>query len=222
MVHLDQGTAIHRRQVLPDDLHRQAMEWGDFTCVFWRTNPLGSKVRDAKFYPNAGTADMAARMFADEFATVETGLCAVLRGQVKTVDHHIDLADTAPWMDGWAGVIETYKQGAADGQATSRYTVYASYDTGDGHRRYLSYIVAIDAFHAELTVAQVMVTDYPGAVFLTAGVVEGWKGDEQVDAVWATPDGTRERQQPATPTPASQPWYRRVVDGLRAKARRQR
>jgi hypothetical protein len=184
----------------PEELRRLAAESDDFTAVFTRVNPAGRIVRDAKFYRDAGTVDIAAGLFADDFAEVQTGLCAMLRGQVKTVDDFEEAS--TPYDDQWATTtLADYRRRVDGGESTGQFTLYGSWDTGDGPRRYLKRINAVNAEHAEL----LTVVDKSIGVFLVAGVVAGWVPDEQVDAVWATPDG----QVPVVSAP--QPWWRRLV-----------
>lgn len=176
---------------------RMAAEMGDFTMIYWRRNPGGLIVRDAKFIEDAVSYDIAVSLFADVVAGVEVGLCAVLRGRVSTVDD-IERADE-PHMDRAAYVHLEGLNEAAGVQKTRQYTVYGSWDTGDGHRRHMDVIEATDPLHAEL-IARSVKAD---GTFLVAGVVEGCVPTEDTDEEWATVNG-----QPPAPAAPRRTWWK--------------
>jgi hypothetical protein len=186
----------------PEELRRLSEESDDWTMIFTRVNPSGLVVRDAKFYPDAGSLDVALGLFTSEYAGFDVGLCAVLRGQVKTVDD-FEEADQPDPRGQWA--VTTLREYRSNPGSHSPFTVYGSWDTGDGPMRHVRHVWAINAEHAELHARE----DCTIGTFLVAGVVEGRVPDEQADAVWATFDGTR----PAAPDHRS--WWRKLLDKYR-------
>lgn len=180
------------------DLGRMADEFGTFTMIYHRTNPAGQIVRDAKFITDAGSYDIAVILFQGQLAGAQVGLCAVLRGQVATVDD-FELA-TGPVMDDQT----RDRLASMDDGLGHWFTVFGSWDTGDGPRRYSKHVQAISPEHAELLVR----SDKTVGTFLVAGVVEGWAQVEDSDATWATVDD----RQPAAQDRRS--WLRRKLDRL--------
>jgi hypothetical protein len=169
----------------PEEMARKASEYDDFTIVYVRRNRSGRWVRDAKFYPDAGTADVAARLFADDMAGADVRPCATLRGQVRTVDDFEYADDPDVFTNPYAAMLDDYQTSSEDRWP---FTVYACWDTGDGPRRYSKQVQAVDARHAELLAR----LDKTAGEFLAAAVVEGHVPVEDADAVWATLDGEPE------------------------------
>lgn len=183
----------------PAYFERMAAENDDFTYIFWRVNPAGHIVRDAKIIEDAGNYDVAKLLFADAVDGTQIGLCAVLRGQVKTVDD-FELANEPEMNDQWESLLDRlhfnrYMPG------TRSYTVFGSWDTGDGYRRHSRHVEgAVSAVHAELIVRHGKTL----GTFLVAGVVEGCVPNaDPPEEKWATLDGTQ-------PVPAApkRPWWR--------------
>ena len=183
----------------PEQLRRLSAEMDDFTFLFTRVNPAGRVVRDARFYRDAGSLDVALCLFAADYSGYAVGLCAVLRGQVRTIDS-FELADEPRLGDPWA--VPTLARYEADSTPRSRFTVFASWDTGDGPRRYSVCAEAVNAEHAELAAR----SDKTIGTFLVAGVVAGWVPVEDTDAVWATVNGEQPVQAPEV-----RPWWARLV-----------
>lgn len=180
-----------------DETLREASEYGDFTVVYARRNLSGRWVRDAKFMTGAGSVENAATMFAFEMGDAEVRPCAILRGQVKTVDD-FEYADTPDvFSNPYASRLVHFD---ADRTAvTRRYTVLGCWDTGDGPRRYSKRVFARDAEHAELMVRR----DLSDGEFLVAAVVKGHAHVADVDAVWATFDG----EEPTALVEARRNWF---------------
>lgn len=181
-------------------MERLAEEFDSFSFLYWRRNSRGVIVRDAKFIDDAGNYEIAVGLFADYVgglrADVEIGLCAVLRGRVDTVDD-IDRADQ-PVMDYAAHErLEILNSQANLGNADT-FSVYGSWDTGDGHKRYMKVVQAQDPLHAELIVR----ADKTEGEFLVAAVVEGCVPTEDTEE-WATVNG----QQTALAAP-KRPWWK--------------
>lgn len=166
-----------------DSLLREASEYGDFTVVYVRRNTSGRWVRDAKFMVGAGSVENAAALFAVDVLGAEVRPCAILRGQVKTVDD-FEYADTPDvFTNPYAGRLAHFD---ADHTAvTRRYAVFGCWDTGDGPKRYSKRVYAKDPEHAELMVRQKL----SDGEFLVAAVVEEHAQVADVDSVWATLDG---------------------------------
>jgi hypothetical protein len=163
-----------------DEFARMADQMDDRTYLYARKNGAGIWVRDAKFITDCFDLELANAVFAGHVDGAQVLLCAVLRGQVATVDD-FELAEPG---NGY------YNPRAP----RRRYTVFGCWDTGDGHRRYSKQVEATSPVHAEVIVNR----DKTVGEFLVAGVVEGWVPVEDRDAVWATVDG-----QPAESSPVA-------------------
>jgi len=168
-----------------DEMARMAAETADHTFVYVRLNGAGRWVRDAKFITDCADFHVANWLFAGHVDGARVRLCAVLRGQVCTVDN-FEFADSPDvFTDPYAGRLERLNRTLTVRQW---FSVLGCWDTGDGPRRYGKVVHAADAEHAELQ-ARVELTE---GEFLVAGVVEGRVQVEDVDAVWATVDGQTE------------------------------
>lgn len=188
--------------VSPEAMERMAAEMGTYTMLYWRRNPAGWLVRDAWICDDAGSYDTAVTLFSGRAVGVEVGLCAVLRGRVQTVDD-FERADE-PDMD---DMIDTFNRYAMMVRTSSpeqlrTYTVYGSWDTGDGHKRWAQKVeAALSPLHAELVARE----NKTLGEFLVAGVVRGCVPTEDTGEAWATLDGCQPA--PAAAQPAK-PWWR--------------
>jgi hypothetical protein len=192
-----------------DDAARFAGEYDDHTYLYLRKNQLGW-VRDAKFIPNCFDLDTANVLFAGHVEGAEVRLCAVLRGQVATVDE-FEFADQ-PDVEAEPYASRLVSLDRRDGHRW--FTVYGCWDTGDGPRRYSKRVEAVDAEHAELLVRR----DKTAGEFLIAAVVEDWVPVEDVGVTWATLDGSQPAVQPLPenddPSLSRPRWLIPAVAGL--------